>query len=101
MKDKVYSVPEIKQKITPILKKSKVRRAVLFGSYAKGNPTPASDIDIYIDSEGVLNGFNFFAVYEVVEKKLKKKIDLIEAMDVKKDSKIYNEIVNHGVIIYE
>ena len=99
MTKKIYSIDEIKQKVTPILKKAQVKRAILFGSYAKGTADERSDIDIYIDSGGYLDGLNFFGVYGRVEERLKKRVDLIEASDVITDSKVYNEIFSTGVDI--
>lgn len=97
MSEKIYSIEEIKYIIVPILKKSDIRRAILFGSYAKGQATSRSDIDIFIDSDGKLNGFNFFIVYNEIENSLNKKVDLIEAIDVEEESEIYNEIEKYGV----
>jgi uncharacterized protein len=64
----VYNINEIKSLITPVLKNTPVIKAVLFGSYAKGIATKTSDIDLFIDSNGALNGFNFFGVYDTLEK---------------------------------
>ncbi|HHX50505.1 MAG TPA: nucleotidyltransferase domain-containing protein, partial [Clostridia bacterium] len=46
---KVYTTNEIKSKLLPVFSAVPVEKAILFGSYAKGNPTRSSDIDIVID----------------------------------------------------
>ncbi|MCL2086792.1 MAG: nucleotidyltransferase domain-containing protein [Oscillospiraceae bacterium] len=46
-----YTLFEIKEKLRPIFNESPVDKAILFGSYAKGNPTVLSDADIVIDSK--------------------------------------------------
>ena len=97
----VYKVDEIRSLITPILKNTPVIKAILFGSYAKGIATKTSDIDLFIDSNGALNGFNFFGVYDTLEKKLKKPVDLIEKIDLDYTSTLAEEINKYGVIIYE
>ena len=41
-------IEKIKKKIIPILKKNKVVRAGIFGSYARGEQKKNSDIDILV-----------------------------------------------------
>ena len=43
------SINDIKTKITPICKNYDVAQAYLFGSYARGEATEDSDVDIRID----------------------------------------------------
>lgn len=97
----VYSISEIKNMITPVLERNNIKKAILFGSYAKMRASSVSDIDIFIDSGGILNGLNFFSVYNQIEDILNKKLDLIEAADIEKDSQIYKEILSNGVVLYE
>jgi hypothetical protein len=42
-------IKELKKQITPTLEKYGVRRASLFGSSARGQETPDSDIDILVE----------------------------------------------------
>ena len=46
----MLSISEIKKKVAPVCKQYKVERAYLFGSYARGEATEQSDIDIRIES---------------------------------------------------
>ena len=48
MASNITSVEIIKEKLTPIFEEYPVNKAILFGSYAKGNVTTASDIDLYM-----------------------------------------------------
>jgi len=50
----IYTVDDIKGMLNPIFSSAPIYKAVLFGSYAKGVATEASDIDIVIDSKGEL-----------------------------------------------
>ena len=50
--DKELGIDEIKKKIVQILKKNSVAKAGIFGSYAKGEDTINSDIDIAVDAPG-------------------------------------------------
>ena len=44
---KIYSLPELKSILDPVFSEHGVRKAVLFGSYAKGTATEHSDVAIY------------------------------------------------------
>ena len=43
----VYSIEEIRQRIEPVAKKYGVSMIWLFGSYARGEATEKSDIDLH------------------------------------------------------
>ena len=101
MTKKIYSIDEIKKLLEQILKNTDVERAILFGSYAKNNPTQNSDIDILIDSEGKIKGLKFFSIIEVIKETFNKDVDVIEKSEINVGSKIEKEINNTGVVIYE
>lgn len=101
MTTRIYSIEDIRIMIYDVLKKTEVEKAVLFGSYAKNNPTSISDIDILIDSNGKLKGLKFFAIIDMIREKFDKDVDVIEKSEIDKDSKIEKEIEETGVIIYE
>ena len=44
---KIYSLSELKSILDPVFSEHGVRKAVLFGSYAKGTATEHSDVAIY------------------------------------------------------
>jgi len=66
----------LKKKIIPILKKNHVVKAAIFGSYARGDAKKNSDVDILIQPPKGL-GFRFAGIELELEKKLKKKVDLL------------------------
>lgn len=101
MSNRVYTIEEITLILTEVLEKFEVKKAILFGSYAKKKPTPTSDIDLVIDSEGKLLNINFYGLLEELVEKLEKNIDLFEISEIQKSSKIYNDIKTEGVIVYE
>ena len=47
-----YDVAEIRRMIAPIAVQYKLKAVYLFGSYARGEATADSDIDLLIDTEG-------------------------------------------------
>ena len=62
--------------IIKILKKHNVKKAGIFGSYARGEEKKDSDIDILIEPpKGI--GFGFVRIQFELENKLKKKVDLL------------------------
>lgn len=94
----IYSVGEIENILHPIFASHGVRRAVLFGSYAKGLATPRSDVDILVDSG--LRGLAFFGLLESVTSTLNVPVDLIDVTQIENGSQIENEINRTGVQIY-
>jgi len=101
MTKKIYTINDIKNLLYDILKESDVEKAILFGSYAKKNPTETSDVDILIDSNGKIKGLKFYAIIDMIKEKLNKEVDIIEKSEVDEGSKIDKEIQNTGVVIYE
>lgn len=101
MSEKVYTIEEIKSILQNILQNFEVKKAILFGSYAKNTPTSTSDIDLVIDSEGKLLNIYFYGLLEDLVQALQKNVDLFEISEIQKNSKIYDDIQNEGVVVYE
>ena len=94
----VYNIAEIKRRLEPVFRANGVKRAVLFGSYAKGEAAESSDIDIMVDSG--LRGLDFVGLIEYVREALEKNVDLIDIHYVDRNSSIDREIKSTGVLIY-
>lgn len=92
------SIDSIQESLMPIFGRYNVRKAVLFGSYAKGTANERSDIDIFVDSG--LKGLKFFGLLEDVTNALNRQVDLIDASQVDSGSRVLSEINNTGVLIY-
>jgi predicted nucleotidyltransferase len=97
----VYHVDEIREKLRPVFAAEPVYRAVLFGSYAIGDATENSDIDIVVDSQGELHGLRFYSLLDGVVEALNKPVDLIEMSEIRSDAPILEDIRRHGVVLYE
>ena len=79
MKNKIYTFHEIKNITKPIFEKYNIKKAYLFGSYARNEAKSDSDIDIMIvkkDSK-IITLLNLTEFEEELENALKKKIDVI------------------------
>jgi hypothetical protein len=101
MTSNIISVDTIREKTVPILRNYPVNKAILFGSYAKGNAIIGSDIDLYIDTNGKLRGLDFVGLLEILVDTLGMDIDLIDRSHIEPDSLIMQEIENGGMVIYE
>ena len=97
----MITLNELTDILLPVIEESPIKKVIVFGSYARGDATNDSDIDIVIDSEGKLNGMNFFIYADKLAKVLPVKSDIFESTEIKKPSSLYTRILNEGVVIYE
>ncbi|NLN47846.1 MAG: nucleotidyltransferase domain-containing protein [Clostridiales bacterium] len=98
---RIYSIDEIKSRLLPVFSAAPIEKAIIFGSYAKGNPKRSSDVDIVIDSGGKIRGIDFFGVLEDIVEILDIPVDLIEASQIINGSHVENEFLETGIVIYE
>ena len=77
MQDKINkNIMKIKPKILQVLKKNKIKKAGIFGSYARGEQRKNSDVDILVEPpKGI--GFGFAGIAIELEEKLGKKVHLV------------------------
>ena len=93
---KIYTVPELQTVLSPIFREHGVKKATLFGSYAKGAATSRSDVDLLVDSG--LRGLAFFGLLERVSET---PVDLMEVTQIEKGSEMEQEIERSGVALFE
>jgi len=90
------SIKEIKKKIIPLLKKNKIVKAGIFGSYARGEMKKNSDIDILVEINNEnLSLLGFIRFKNELEGVLRKKVDLVEYNTIK--SLIKERILNEEI----
>ena len=73
----VLSLDSIKLLVLPVAKRNALVRISLFGSYARNEAKPESDVDLLIDGGNYSGLFGFLDIKEQFEKALGKKVDLI------------------------
>lgn len=99
--DKIYSIDEIRNLIKEneqfLKKKYFVNRFFLFGSYAKGQQTPKSDIDLLVDFNKTIDMFALVDLQEYLKNLFGKKIDLGTKNGLKKVIK--NSILNEAIAL--
>lgn len=71
-------VPELKPKILKVLKCHGIKKAGIFGSYARGEQKRTSDVDILVQTPEEMSLFGFVGVKRELEEILHKKVDLVE-----------------------
>ena len=70
-------IETITKQIIPVLKKYKVKKASIFGSFARGEEKRQSDLDILVEL-GELGGlFTLVGLKRELEKVSKRKVDLL------------------------
>jgi len=97
---KTYAVSDIQSALQRMPMDQRVRRLILFGSHAKGTARPHSDLDLYLDSNGLITGFDYFALKASLEDAFGRDIDLLPDVDVLPNSKVAQEIAKYGVMVY-
>ena len=105
----IYTIEEIRSIIAPIAKKYRLPAVYLFGSYARGNATEKSDIDILVDTTGtdLKSLFSLGALYVELEDALNKKIDLITVSSLEQKTKMPSQeqfrdtVMRERVTVYD
>ena len=95
----ILSFLKIKRIVAAIASQQPIKKIVLFGSYAKGQANPKSDLDLYMVSN--LSGLAYFEFAEKLRQALEKKVDLFSSLTLKTTSPTSLEIEDTGIIIYE
>ena len=73
----VYAIDEITKIAAPIAKHNGLTRLALFGSYARGEATPDSDVDFHITVPDDFGMLRLSALQSDLEDALCKKVDLV------------------------
>lgn len=71
------TIKQLEKKILPILKKNKVVKAGLFGSYARGENNKKSDVDLLVKLKPGDGYFELVRLERDLQEHLGKKVDLV------------------------
>jgi uncharacterized protein len=70
-------IENLANRITPVLKRNGVSAAALFGSFARGQDNPSSDIDILVTYREGITLLDVAGLQFELEKILGRKVDLV------------------------
>lgn len=85
MSEKVYSLDEIKAIAVPLARQYGVAALYLFGSYARGEATPKSDLDFLVDRTGMEDFLALGGLYSDLEERFDKPLDMLTAQMLSED----------------
>jgi len=97
----LLSIDEIKSYITPVVEKYPVEKVILFGSYARGEASDTSDVDLIVESGGKMKNRKIFALGGDLLMALPVRVDVYDILEIANPSALYENIQKDGVIIYE
>lgn len=94
----MYTVNDIQRIVSPIADRYGVNRVYLFGSYARGESTPDSDVDLRID-KGRVKGLQMAFLLSDLEDALRLQVDLLSTTAL--DARFLQRIKGEERLIYE
>ena len=94
----ILSLDQIKSICNDIFKSYPVEICYLFGSYARGEQTELSDVDLLVFMP--VNGLLYYELAETLREKLCKKVDLLDSAQIDKNPLLAKEILKDGIRIY-
>ncbi len=95
----IYTIDEIKNKITPIAQEYGINSISLFGSYAKGTAHEDSDLDFIMDKGELTGLIEYISLVNKLEAEFKCHVDLISKDSSNK--KFLVSIESDEVLLYE
>ena len=101
MIESTESTAAIAERLRPLFQAYSVKRAVLFGSRARGEAVQASDVDIVVETGDQLRGLSFYGLWEEIAEALQQRIDLFEDSELAAGSAIRKNVEDEGIVIYD
>ena len=94
----ILTIDQIKDRCATVFKDFPVEYCYLFGSYATGKATEASDVDLLIATD--VSGIKFYDLVEAIRESLHKKVDVLDRKQLLDNPELVNEILKDGIKIY-
>ncbi len=76
----VMTMDEIRERVAPVAEKYALKAVYIFGSYARGEATDDSDVDILVDISGstIKSLFDMGGLYNDLSESIGKEIDIVD-----------------------
>ena len=95
----MLTISAIKQLIAPICKEYGVEKAYLFGSYARGEETESSDVDLRIEPGKIRTLFLLGGFWQDVSDALQKEVDIMSSLP--DSTEFRNNLAREELLLYE
>ncbi len=95
----IFPVEEISEKIEDICREYAITLFAIFGSSARGDNRPDSDIDILVRFKEVKSLLEIVHIQNEVSEVLKRKVDLVTEGSI--PEKLKKVIISDSIVIYE
>lgn len=86
MENKVFTRDELRSIVRPLLQKHRLAGAYLFGSYARQEARPESDIDVLIQGGPTLRALSLYALGDDLRELTGKNVDVFEISELESGS---------------
>lgn len=74
---RIGGIAQIRRALVPVLKEHGVKRAAVFGSFARGEATRTSDLDLLIEFYGQKSLFDLVGLKLDLEKRIHRQVDMV------------------------
>ena len=98
MSEHIYTIEEIRNIIRDIAQQYGVKRVSLFGSYARGEGRPDSDIDLHIDKGRISGLFQLSGFHLDLEEKFNTPVDVLTTESL--NEKLLKRISGEEIVLY-
>ena len=98
MEKRPFTLEQIKAVTVPIAKRYGAKRLSLFGSYARGEETPQSDVDLFLVGGDIRGLIQYYSFVNDLEDALGCHVDVV--MDGSADLELLQNIARDEVTLY-
>lgn len=101
----ILTIDAIRMLIQPVAMKYDLDKVYVFGSYARGEATSESDVDLAIEGGNIRGMFEFLDLQEKMAEVIGKKVDVVERKVAQNDKsrsgrRFFEHMERDGVLIY-
>ncbi len=93
------TLEQISEIVRPIAQKYNIEKIYLFGSYARGEALPESDLDFLVFGGDKFKLTRIFAFAEDLREAFEKDIDVYEIHEVNQESMFYKSILKERLLV--